>query len=79
MFTLHLAGRSQEYYDSPVLRRYEDGREAQKPRRASGDVAMITPNLFIMPLRSGCVPPLLYLTIVPTTPFAITNGKGKSS
>ena len=43
---------------------------------------MVTPNLFIYPFAplSECVPPLLYLTIVPTTYIlAITGTKGKSS
>ena len=45
--------------------------------------AMVAPNLFIYPFAplSECVPPLLYLTVVPTTYIVaiMGTGKGKSS
>ena len=88
MFTLHLAGVDFAKNMMIALQCYvgtQDGLEAQKLLAWTmvAMCAMVTPNLFIYPFAplSECVPPLLYLTIVPTTYIvAITgSGKGKSS
>ena len=88
MFTLHLAGVDFAKNMMIALQCYVGTKmdsEAQKflAWTMVAMCAMVAPNLFIYPFAplSECVPPLLYLTIVPTTYIvAITgSGKGKSS
>ena len=87
MFTLHLAGVDFAKNMMIALQCYAGTKmdaEAQKLLAWTmvAMCAMVAPNLFIYPFAplSECVPPLLYLTIVPTTYIvAITGTKGKSS
>ena len=88
MFTLHLAGVDFAKNMMIALQCYVGTKmdsEAQKLLAWTmvAMCAMVAPNLFIYPFAplSECVPPLLYLTVVPTTYIVaiMGTGKGKSS